>query len=406
MSPENSAVVSDAPGEPLAPMHCQRVSEPLGPPYLAELGTGTPVWVVKRHADVRQMLADPRLNRAHLFTADAPPLTPYPNLLDNPDILNNLDGIEHQRLRRTVSRTFTPRAIARWRPWVSSVVDKLIDELVEGDRPVDLIGGFARSLPVAVFSRLMGLDGLDNKRLAYWGDHAFAAAAYPSQQVQEALTDFVAFGANLVAQRRAHPGEDLVSSLVQAADEDGEVTEQQTVSLVILLVMAGHEVSTTVFGNTLVYLLTDGRDTWRELGRDESKAAAAVDQLLRGIPISDRDVLPGFLRRAVEDVEIGGVLIPAGSVVAADTMSANVDPEVYPADWRADVFSPPDTPHLAFGAGPHYCLGTWLARLEMELALHRLPKRLPGLRLAVPPQEIEWRQGLLTRSPQTLPVTW
>ncbi|MEU5633369.1 cytochrome P450 [Streptomyces rishiriensis] len=352
------------------------------------------------------MLADPRLNRAHLFAADAPRLTPYPNLLDNPDILNNLDGIEHQRLRRTVSRTFTPRALARWRPWVSSVVDELIDRLVESDRPVDLIGGFARSLPVAVFSRLMGLDGLDNKRLAYWGDHAFAAAAFPSHQVQEALTDFIAFGTELVAQRRADPGEDLVSTLVQAADEDDEVTEQQIVSLVILLVMAGHEVSTTVFGNTLVYLLTDGRATWRELGSDESKAPAAVDQLLRGIPISDRDVLPGFLRRAVEDVEIGGVVIPAGSVVAADTMSANLDPEVYPEDWRVETFSPLDTPHLAFGAGPHYCLGAWLARLEMELALHRLPKRLPGLRLAVPLEAIEWREGLLTRSPQNLPVTW
>ncbi len=395
-----------APGDPLVPMHCPRVSEPLGPPFLSRLGTGTPVWVVRRHADVRQMLADPRLNRAHLFAADAPRLTPYPNLLDNPDILNNLDGIEHQRLRRTVSRTFTPRALARWRPWVSSVVDELIDRLVESDRPVDLIGGFARSLPVAVFSRLMGLDGLDNKRLAYWGDHAFAAAAFPSHQVQEALTDFIAFGTELVAQRRADPGEDLVSTLVQAADEDDEVTEQQIVSLVILLVMAGHEVSTTVFGNTLVYLLTDGRATWRELGSDESKAPAAVDQLLRGIPISDRDVLPGFLRRAVEDVEIGGVVIPAGSVVAADTMSANLDPEVYPEDWRVETFSPLDTPHLAFGAGPHYCLGAWLARLEMELALHRLPKRLPGLRLAVPLEAIEWREGLLTRSPQNLPVTW
>ncbi|MFI5821315.1 cytochrome P450 [Streptomyces rishiriensis] len=289
---------------------------------------------------------------------------------------------------------------------MSSVVDELIDRLVESDRPVDLIGGFARSLPVAVFSRLMGLDGLDNKRLAYWGDHAFAAAAFPSHEVQEALTDFIAFGTELVAQRRADPGEDLVSTLVQAADEDDEVTEHQIVSLVILLVMAGHEVSTTVFGNTLVYLLTDGRATWRELGSDESKAPAAVDQLLRGIPISDRDVLPGFLRRAVEDVEIGGVLIPAGSVVAADTMSANLDPEVYPEDWRVETFSPLDTPHLAFGAGPHYCLGAWLAKLEMELALHRLPKRLPGLRLAVPLEAIEWREGLLTRSPQNLPVTW
>ncbi|MGW6412512.1 cytochrome P450 [Streptomyces vinaceus] len=401
-----SAISEAKPDEPLAPMHCQRPRGPLGPPFRTELRTGTPVWVVQRHADVREMLADPRLTRSHLFSEDAPAITPYPNLLDNPDILNNLDGIEHRRLRRTVSRTFTPRAIARWRPWIASVVDGLIDDFIEGDKPVDLIEGFSRALPVAVFSRLMNLGDLDGKRLAYWGNHAFATTAFPSQEVQKALTDFVAFGTDLVTQRRAVPGDDLVSALIQAADEDGEVTEQQIISLVILLVMAGHEVTTTAFGNTLVYLLTDGRDTWTELGRNESAVPAAVDQLLRGIPISDRDILPGFLRRAVEDVEIGGVLIPAGSVVAADTMTANLDPEVYPEDWRARPFEAPGTPHLALGAGPHYCLGAWLAKMEMELALHRLSKRLPGLRLDVPVEKIEWRRGLLTRSPLTLPATW
>ncbi|WP_189786339.1 cytochrome P450 [Streptomyces capitiformicae] len=387
-------------------MHCTRVKEPLGPPFLTELGTGTPVWVVQRHEDVRQLLTDPRLNRAHLYAPGAPALTLYPNLLDNPAILNNLDGPEHRRLRRTVGRAFTPRALARWRPWISSVVDDLIDRLIESDRPTDLVDGFVRSLPIAVFSRLMDLDDLDRERLAYWGDHAFATTAFAPQEVQKAMEDFINFGIGLVAQRRAEPGEDLVSSLIQAADEDGEVTELHIVSLVILLVMAGHEVSTTVFGNTMVYLLTDGRDTWHELGKNEAVVPAAVDQLLRGIAISDRDVLPGFLRRAVEDVEIGGVLIPAGSVVAADTVMANLDPEVYPEDWRAEPFTPPATPHLAFGAGPHYCLGAWLAKMEMELALHRLPKRLPGLKLAVAPEAIDWRRGLLTRSPQTLPVTW
>ncbi|WP_260463633.1 cytochrome P450 [Streptomyces sp. TRM72054] len=404
MSLENSDAI---PHESLIPMHCLgAANKPLGSPFLAKLRTGTPVWVVQRHEDVRQVLTDPRLNRANLFAPDAPALTPYPNLLDSPDILINLDGLEHRRLRRTVSRAFTPRAIARWRPWVSSVVDDLIDQLAEQHRPVDLVAGFVRSLPVAVFSRLMGLDSLDRKRLAYWSDHAFATTAFPSQQVQEAMADFVAFGAALVAQRRADPGEDLVSSLIEAALDDGEVTEEQIISLTVLLVVAGHEVTTTVLGNALLYLLTEGRDTWRELGMDESLAPAATDQLLRGISISDRDVLPGFMRRAVEDVEVGGVLIRAGSLVAADTATANLDPDVYPEDWRAHPFSSPDTPHLAFGAGPHYCLGSWLARMEMELALHRLPKRLPGLRLAVAPHEIDWRRGLLTRSPQTLLASW
>ncbi|MFG2637991.1 cytochrome P450 [Streptomyces sp. NPDC048362] len=402
MSFENQFLAA---GDSLIPMHCPRNTGPLGPPFLAELSTGTSVWVVQRHADVRQALTDPRLNRAHLFSPGAPALTPYPNLLDNPDILINLDGTEHRRLRRTIGRAFTPRAIERWRPWVASVVDDLVIELAAAEQPVDLIAKFVRALPIAVFGKLMGLDGLDSKRLAYWSDHAFATTAFPSQEVQEAMMDFAAFGAELVAQRRAAPSSDLVSSLVQAADEDGGLTEQQIVSLVILLVVAGHEVTTTVLGNALVYLLTDGRETWNSLGTDERLAPGATDRILRGISISDRDVLPGFMRRAVEDVEIGGVRIPAGGVVAADTVTANLDPEVYPEDWR-DVDSASGTPHLAFGAGPHYCLGAWLARMELELALHRLPQRLPEMRLAVSVRDIEWRRGLLTRSPKVLSVTW
>ncbi|WP_051971261.1 cytochrome P450 [Kitasatospora azatica] len=383
-----------------------------GPPMLTALRTGTPVWLVRRHADVRQVLTDPRLNRAHLYAPDAPALTPYPNLLDDPQSLLNLDGPDHQRLRRTVQRAFTPRAIARWRPWVASVVEDLLNQLTDAhqpgadEQPLDLVATFTRPLPVAVISRLMGLDGLDLKRLAYWSDHALATSAYTPRQVQDAMQDFGAFGAALVAQRRAEPGDDLVSSLVQAADQEAEVTEHQIVMLTIGLVVGGHETTMTTLGNALVYLLTEGRDDWQRLAGDEAQASVAAEQLLRSIPLGDAEVLPGLLRRATQDVEIGGVLIPAGSVVAADTVSANQDPAVYPENWRAGLFEPPGTPHLTFGAGPHHCLGSWLARMELELALHRLARRLPQLRLTVPPDGIDWRRGLLTRSPQSLPVTW
>ncbi|MDH6140516.1 cytochrome P450 [Kitasatospora sp. GP30] len=394
-----------APTEALIPLHCRQAMQ-AGPPELTTLLTGTPVYLVRRHADVRQVLTDPRLDRATLYAPDAPPLTPYPNLLDDPEGLLNLDGQEHQRLRRTVQRAFTPRAIARWRPWVATVVEDLVSRLSDAAQPADLISAFSRPLPVAVISRLMGLDGLDLKRLAYWSDHALSASAYTPEQVQDAIVDFLAFGTALVAKRRAEPGDDLVSSLVLAADEDGEVTEHQIVRLAIGLVVAGHETTMTSLGNALVYLLGDGRDAWEQLAAGEDEAGAAAEQLLRSVPLGENKVLPGLLRRAKEDVEIGGVLIPAGSVVAADTFGANHDPQVYPADWQAELFNPAGTPHLTFGAGPHHCLGAWLARMELELALHRLARRLPGLRLAVPVAEIEWRRGLLTRSPLTLPATW
>ncbi|MFI9274259.1 cytochrome P450 [Kitasatospora sp. NPDC052896] len=397
---------SEAPADtPLMPLHCLRRTPP-GPPVLATLRTGTPVWVARRHADVRQVLTDPRLGRAGLYAPDAPALTPYPNLVDDPEGMLNLDGPEHQRLRRTVQRAFTPRAIARWRPWVASVVEDLLNDLTDSGQPADLVAAFTRPLPIAVISRLMGLDGLDLKRLGHWSDHALSATAHSAEAVQEALAEFGAFSTALIAERRAEPGDDLVSSLVQAADETGEVTEQQLVLLVCGLVVAGHETTMTSLGNALVYLLTEARSDWQRLAAGEAEASAAAEQLLRTIPLGDQLTTPGLLRRANEDVEIGGVTIPAGSVVAADAGAANLDPKVYPTGLEGDLFAPLPAPSLTFGAGPHHCLGAWLARMELELALHRLARRLPGLRLTGPPERIEWRRGLLTRSPLTLPAAW
>ncbi|WP_380281764.1 cytochrome P450 [Kitasatospora purpeofusca] len=413
MSAENSATgagtgTAPSPGDAraaLPPLHCLRLLEP-GPPRPAALPTGTPVWLVSRHADVRQVLTDPRLGRATLHAPDAPPVTHVPNLLDDPTALLNIDGVEHQRLRRTVQRAFTPRAIARWRPWVASVVEGLLDELIDRGSPADIVAGYTRPLPVAVISRLMGLDHLDTKRLEHWSDHALATTAYSAQAIRTAIDEFAAFGAEVVAERRAAPGDDLVSSLLAAAAGTPGITEKQLVTLVIGLVVAGHETTMTSLGNALVYLLGDGRDAWYRLASDEQSAAAATEQLLRAVPLGDADVMPGLLRRAIEDVEIGGVRIPAGSVVAADVAAANADPGVFTGDLLTELFSPLAAPSYTFGAGPHHCLGAWLARMELELALHRLARRLPALRLAAPQDAVEWRRGLLTRSPQRLQVAW
>ncbi|WP_406194461.1 cytochrome P450 [Kitasatospora sp. NBC_01560] len=389
----------------LPPLHCLRHLAP-GPPRLGALPTGTPVWLVSRHADVRQVLTDPRLGRAPLFAPDAPPISIAPNLLDDPQSMLNIDGVDHQRLRRTVQRAFTPRAIARWRPWVASVIEGLLDELIDHGSPADIVAAYTRPLPVAVISRLMGLDGLDGKRLAHWSDHALSATAYSAEAIRTAIGEFSAFGAELIAERRAAPGDDLVSGLLAAAAESGDIGEPQLVSLVIGLVVAGHETTMTTLGNALVYLLGDGSEAWQRLASDEQSAAAATEQLLRAVPLGDTAHLPGLLRRTVEDVEIGGVVIPAGSVVAADTDAANQDPDVFTGDLLDELFAPLAGQSYTFGAGPHHCLGAWLARMELELGLHRLARRLPSLRLTGPTDTIEWRRGLLTRSPHTLQVAW
>ncbi|MFB7663175.1 cytochrome P450 [Kitasatospora sp. NPDC056138] len=402
MTVEHSAV---SPAQPLIPLHCLRHAEP-GPPRLTALPNGTPAWLATRHADVRQVLTDPRLDRATLFAPDAPPTSTGPNLLDDPDGLLNIDGPEHQRLRRTVQRAFTPRAIARWRPWVESVVEELIDDLEAAGSPVDVVAGLTRSLPIAVISRLMGLDGLDLRRLGHWSDHAMSTSAYPAEQVRQAMREFHTFSEQLIADRRKNPGDDLVSSLLLAAAETEGVTEGQLTTLVCGLVVAGHETTMTSFGNALVQLLSEAPQAWARIAADPADATAASEQILRAVPLSDATALPGLLRRAVTDLEIGGVAIAAGSVVAADIRTANHDPEVYPAGGPLDHFAPLGTPSLTFGAGPHHCLGAWLARMELELGLHHLARRLPGLRLAGPLEEIPWREGLLTRSPASLLVAW
>ncbi|WP_441247982.1 cytochrome P450 [Kitasatospora sp. McL0602] len=395
---------SQAPaGGPLIPLHCLRQAEP-GPPRLAVLQTGTPVWVATRHADVRQVLTHPQINRASLYAEDAPPLTLIPNILDDPSALLNLDGAEHQRLRRTVQRAFTPRAIARWRPWVASAVEDLLDGLEASGSPADIVSAFTRPLPVAVISRLMRLEGLDLERLGHWSDHALSATAYTAEEIQQAMLEFGTFAYELVCERRKNPGDDLVSSLILACDETDGVTELQLTTLVLGLVVAGHETTMTTLGNALVYLLDEAPEAWARIGADEASAQHATEQALRRIPLGDASTAPGMLRRAVADVEIGGVTIPAGSIIAADAAAANQDPGVYPPG--IDLFAPLETPGLAFGAGPHHCLGAWLARMELELGLHALARRFPGLQLTDSVEAISWRTGLLTRSPLTLRVAW
>ncbi|GAA2492571.1 cytochrome P450 [Streptomyces longisporus] len=388
---------------PLCPMHRIDLPEP-GPPRPLTLATGTPVWLVTRYADVRQVLMDPRFNRSSLHAEDAPPLLVVPNLLDDPNGLLNQDGEAHQRLRGTVQRAFTPRAIARWRPWVATVVEALLDDFAAQDRPADIIEGFTRPLPVSVISRLMGLDHVDRERIRHWADHALSGGAHTREQVVAAMHEFGDFAADLVTQRRKTPGDDLVSGLVAAGDSL-DIDERQLVMLVCGLVVAGHETTMTALGNIVVYLLTDRQEAWPGLAEDEETAALAAEQLLRAVPLSEGRVLPGLIRRAVEDTEVGGVTIPAGSVVAVQTNAASRDPDVFPAG-PPDLFTPLTAPSIVFGAGPHHCLGAWLARLELGLALHRLATRFPDLRAEFTSDTIEWRKGQMTRSPSRLPVSW
>ncbi|MEV6434766.1 cytochrome P450 [Streptomyces anulatus] len=384
------------------PMHRLFFEEPV-PPRPAELPGGGPAWLVSRYNDVRQVLSDPRFGRAQLYVPGAPPLSDVPDLVNNPDLMFNQDGPDHLRLRRTLRRAFTPRAVARWRPWIAAIVEQLLDRLETRQQPADVVAEFALPLPVAVISRLMGLEESAWERMRDWSEHAFSDGTHDGEQVASVLKEFSAFGADLLAERRRMPGEDLISGLVAAADEEGGVPEAQLVSLVCGLVVGGHDSTMTMLGNALLYLLGERRETWARLGADEDAAGRLVDRIVHLVPLGDDR---GSTRHAAEDVEIGGVTIPAGAIVLADCGMANRDPEVFPPATLHDLFAPLEAPTLSFGAGPHYCLGAWLARTELQLALHRLAARFPDLRLAAPMDTVAWRTGSTSRSPQRLGVRW
>ncbi|OCC14069.1 Cytochrome P450 107B1 [Streptomyces sp. PTY087I2] len=384
------------------PMHRLHFEEP-GPPCPTELPGGTPAWLVSRYADVRQVLSDPRFGRAQLYAPDAPALSGVPDLVNDPDLMFNQDGPDHLRLRRTLRRAFTPRAVARWRPWIAAIVEELLDRLEARPQPADVVAEFALPLPVAVISRLMGLEESAWNRLREWSEHAFSDGTHEGEQVAAALGEFSAFGAALLAERRRTPGDDLVSGIVTAADAEGGVLEAQLVSLVCGLVVGGHDSTMTMLGNALLYLLGERRDTWPRLGADEEAAGRVADRLVHLVPLGDDR---GSTRHAATDAEVGGVTIPAGAIVLADCGMANRDPEVFPPTTLHDLFAPLEAPTLSFGAGPHYCLGAWLARTELQLALHRLAARFPNLRLADPTDPIVWRTGTTSRSPRRLGVSW
>ncbi|WP_128819123.1 cytochrome P450 [Streptomyces sp. S063] len=390
------------PVPPPEPMHRLRHEES-GPPCRTELPGGTPAWRVSRYVDVRQVLSDPRFGRAQLYAPDAPALSDVPDLVNDPDLMFNQDGPDHLRLRRTLRRAFTPRAVARWRPWIAAIVEELLDRLEARPQPTDVVAEFALPLPVAVISRLMGLDESAWDRLRHWSEHAFSDGTHESEQVAAAREEFSAFGADLLRERRRAPGEDLVSGLVAAADEEEGVPEARLVSLVCGLIVGGHDSTMTMLGNALLYLLGERRDSWHRLGADEEAAERVADRLVHLVPLGDDR---GSTRHAATDIEVGGVTIPAGAIVLADCGAANRDPEVFPAATLHDLFAPLEAPTLSFGAGPHYCLGAWLARAELQLGLHRLAARFPDLRLADPTDPVVWRTGTTSRSPRRLRVVW
>ncbi|MBU2668306.1 cytochrome P450 [Actinoplanes bogorensis] len=364
-----------------------------GPVREVQLGSGGIAWLVTRYEDARQALTDPRL--AKNPRGGNLPSDPIQRALSSHMLA--VDPPDHTRLRRLVSTAFTARRIEALRPRITEITTSLLDAFPI-NQPFDLIDAFAFPLPIQVICELLGIPSDDRDAFRAWSNVIVGGVAY-QDEFPGAATAMVAYIHELLAARRRAPGDDLLSGLIAVRDSEDRLTEDELVSMVFLLLIAGHETTVNLIGNGM-YLLLSERERWKALCADASLIPTATEEFLR----YESPVETATFRITTEPVTIGGTTIPAHAPVLVGLLSANRDDARFP-DAGEVVLDRPQNPHLAFGHGIHYCLGAPLARLEAHIAFAGLTRRHSGLRLADPAATLAWRPGLLLRGLFTLPVT-
>jgi cytochrome P450 len=371
-----------------------RESRPVVPVWMPDYGRA---WIVTRYADVRAALTDPRLAN----DGRRRPGGSWPTEAGVHAHVGNSDPPEHTRRRRPLQKAFTPRRVAQLRPRTEEIAASLLDQLTSHGEVVDLLGEYARPLPITVICELLGIPAADREwiRILVVTDYTKGGA-----ELSRVPRRLGAYLTSLVAAKRAEPGHDLLSALVLASDRaaaDGTedaLTGTELLSAAYHLVMAGFDTTVNLIASGTLALLTHPEEMAR-LRQNPSLLPAAIEELLRFTnPVNHA---PG--RLAIEDLPIGGVVIPAGEWVFIATSSADRDPAQFPDPDRLDL-GRDSSGHVAFGHGIHYCLGAPLARMEAEVALGVLLARFPEISLAVSPHELRWRPVSIMNGLESLPV--
>ena len=378
----------------------------LGTVHAVTLADGHDAWLVVGYEEARAALNEPRFSKdmhAALATGSAVVAEGLPGPSFARHMLS-VDPPDHSRLRRLVSSAFTPRRVEQLRGSVQAIVDELLDAVAAAgpDARVDLVSAFAFPLPFTVICELLGVPEPRRADLGSGLSAMLVPTATPDEyaRAKQASDGVVALLEALVEGKQSEPGDDLVSALISARDGDERLSTQELLSTIFQLIVAGHDTTATLIGNSVVALL-EHPDELERLRADPGKLAGAVEELLR----YDAPVPHSTFRFAVEPVELGGVTIPAGAQVIISLAAANRDGGQY-TDPDALDLDRTETRHLAFGHGIHHCLGAPLARMEGQLALGSLLQRFPHLRLAVAVDELHWGHGdgLVLRGLTELPV--
>ncbi|MEV0537041.1 cytochrome P450 [Kitasatospora sp. NPDC050463] len=357
-------------------------------------GGGRSSYLVTGYAEAREAFTDPRLSKdtARFFAGKDTGRTLHPAVSQS---MLATDPPQHTRLRSLVTKAFTPGAVARLHPYIARVTDALLDAWVPGVR-TDAIERLAVPLPVTVICQLLGVPDADRAAVRTWSNELFAAGQ--PERIDSASHAVADYMADLITAKRRTPDDSLLNDLIRARDGEDRLSEDELVSLAVLLLVAGHETTTNLIGNGLLALLRTP-DSLHRLRDQPDLVDAAVDELLR----FESPVSMATFRFTTEAISLGGVEIPPSSPVLIAPGAANRDPARFSDPDRLDLDR--DTKgHLAFGHGIHRCLGAPLARAEAAIAFRRVAARFPELRLAVPGAEPQWRHTRLMRGLAELPV--
>jgi cytochrome P450 len=371
-------------------------------PELARLRAAAPIhkvrtagggeaWLVTRYQDVRTVLGHPAFG------------TQYPGVMPTADEDNLAAGFmflkdppDHTRLRRSVARAFTARRIAGLRERAQEISADLVGTMLANGPVVDLREEFAYPLPIAIISELLGVPALDRDRFRGWADMVLGTGVAAAGDAATAFTDLQRFVVRLVESKP--DGDDLLSDLARRSGEPDGLDRLELASMAMGLLMAGYITTAAAISHGLLRLF-EHPAVLRGVRAGELEIDAVVEELLR---LQDEEV--GIQRIAQSDVDLCGVRIRTGDTVIASRAGANRDPAEF-AD--PEVIAPaPRSPHLAFGHGIHHCLGAALARMELTVGLGTLLTRIPGLRPAGPPHEVQWRADAMDVSIERLPVDW
>lgn len=361
-------------------------------------------WIVTAYEDGVALLKDPR------FIKDLRKGLSQQDGQENTDVMRRflafrrdmltVDPPDHTRLRGLVSKAFTPRMIEQLRPRIEQIADELL-RAVQAQGTMDLIADFAFPLPITVICELLGVAVEDRQQFRSWSQAIVTGPSGPQPELAiSALEAFIQYIKQLLEDKRTRPGSDLTSSLVRVEEQGDRLSEDELISMIWLLIIAGHETTVNLIGNGMLALLQHPQQL-DLLRADPSLLPSATEELLRyTAPVS-----LSTPRWASEDIVIHGQVIHKGEMVFVSLIAADTDPAQFPDPSRLDI-ARRENQHIAFGKGIHYCLGAPLARLEGQIAIGMLLQRFPHLRLAQDPEQLIWGPNPLLHGLSSLPVTF